>query len=91
MKKILELDPNLFISIGLISMWIGGIWMSYAEEKNLIQLGLIVLGGLLSISGGIIGFIQNRKIIKESKDQWNASGSNSPAVAGFFVCKDDDG
>jgi len=27
------------------------------------------LGGLLSISGGIIGFIQNRKIIKESKDQ----------------------
>jgi len=50
-------------------MCIGGIWMSYAEEKNLIQLGLIVLGGLLSISGGIIGFIQNRKIIKESKDQ----------------------
>ena len=76
MKKILELDPNLFISIGLISMCIGGIWMSYAEEKNLIQLGLIVLGGLLSISGTIIGFIQNRKIIKESKDQWNASGSN---------------
>ena len=69
MKKILELDPNLFISIGCISMCIGGIWMSYAEEKNLIQLGLIVLGGLLSISGGIIGFIQNRKIIKESKDQ----------------------
>ena len=69
MKKILELDPNLFISIGLISMCIGGIWMSYAEEKNLIQLGLIVLGGLLSISGAIIGFIQNRKIIKESKNQ----------------------
>ena len=69
MKKILELDPNLFISIGLISMCIGGIWESYAEEKNLIQLGLIVLGGLLVISGTIIGFIQNRKIIKESKDQ----------------------
>tara|TARA_B100001013_G_scaffold114540_1_gene65864 strand:- start:117 stop:326 length:210 start_codon:yes stop_codon:yes gene_type:complete len=69
MKKILELDPNLFICIGFISMIIGGIWMSYAEEKNLIQLGLIVLGGLLSISGGIIGFIQNRKIIKESKNQ----------------------
>ena len=69
MKKILELDPNLFFSIGFISMWIGGIWMSYAEGKNLIQLGLIVLGGLLGISGSIIGFIQNRKIIKESKDQ----------------------
>ena len=69
MKKILELDPNLFISIGLGSMCIGGIWMSYAEEKNLIQLGLIVLGGLLTISGAIIVFIQNRKIIKESKDQ----------------------
>ena len=69
MKKILELNPNLFISIGLISMGIGGIWMSYTEEKNLIQLGIIVLGGLLSINGAIIGLIQNRKIIKESKDQ----------------------
>ena len=65
MKKILEPDPNLFFAIGIISMSIGGIWMSYAEEKNLIQLGLIVLGGLLSNSGGIIGFIQNRNIIKE--------------------------
>ena len=69
MKKILELNPNLFFAIGIISMSIGGIWMSYAEEKNLIQLGIIVLGGLLSISGAIIGFIQNRNIIKESKDQ----------------------
>ena len=69
MKKILKLDANLFFAIGIIAMSIGGIWMSYAEGKNLIQLGLIVLGGLLSISGGIIGFIQNRKIIKESKDQ----------------------
>jgi hypothetical protein len=69
MKKILELNPNLFISIGLISMGIGGIWMSYTEEKNLIQLGIFVLGGLLSINGVIIGLIQNRKIIKESKDQ----------------------
>jgi len=65
MKKILELNPNLFISIGLISMSIGGIWMSYTEEKNLIQLGIIVLGGLAGILGGIIGFIQS----KESKDQ----------------------
>ena len=69
MKKILELDPNLFICIGLISMGIGGIWDTYTEGKNLIQLGLIVLGGLLTISGAIIGFIRNRKIIKESKDQ----------------------
>lgn len=69
MMKILKLDANLFLAIGIIFMSIGGIWMSYAEEKNLIQLGIIVLGGLLSISGAIIGFIQNRKIIKESKDQ----------------------
>jgi hypothetical protein len=69
MKKILELNPNLFFAIGFISMSIGGIWMSYAEEKNLIQLGIIVLGGLLGISGSVIGLIQNRKIIKESKDQ----------------------
>ena len=65
MKKILELNPNLFFAIGIISMSIGGIWMSYAEEKNLIQLGIIVLGGLAGILGGIIGFIQS----KESKDQ----------------------
>ena len=66
---LLKLDANLFFAIGIISMSIGGIWMSYAEEKNLIQLGIIVLGGLLGISGSVIGLIQNRKIIKESKDQ----------------------
>ena len=69
MKKILELDPNLYICIGIISSSIGGIWMSYTEEKNLIQLGIIVLGGLVGISGAIIGLIQNRKIIKESKGE----------------------
>ena len=69
MKKILELDPNLFFAIGIISMSIGGIWMSYTEEKNLIQLGIIVLGGLVGISGAIIGLIQRREIIKESKGE----------------------
>ena len=68
MKKILELNPNLFFAIGIISMSIGGIWMSYAEEKNLIQLGIIVLGGLVGILGGIIGLIQRREIIKKSKN-----------------------
>ena len=69
MKKILELNPNIFIPMGIISMSIGGIWMGEAEEKNLIQLVLIVLGGFLTICGALIGFIQNRKIIKESKNQ----------------------
>ena len=68
MKKILELNPNLFISLGIISSSIGGIWMSYTEEKNLIQLGIIVLGGLVGISGAIIGLIQRREIIKKSKE-----------------------
>ena len=68
MKKILELNPNIFIPMGIISMIIGGIWMGEAEEKNLIQPVLIVLGGFLTISGTIIGFIQNRKILKENKD-----------------------
>ena len=44
MKNILELDPNIFIPLGFISMVIGGIWMGDAEEKNFIQLVLIVLG-----------------------------------------------
>ena len=69
MKKILELNPNLFFAIGIISMSIGGIWMIYAEEKNLIQLGIILLGGLLCISGSAIGLIQRREIIKESKGE----------------------
>ena len=69
MKKILELNPNIFIPMGIISMSIGGIRMGDGEEKNLIQLVLIVLGGFLTICGALIGFIQNRKIIKESKNQ----------------------
>ena len=68
MKKILELNPNIFIPMGIIFMSIGGIWMGDGGEKNLIQLVLIVLGGFLTISGTIIGFIQNRKILKENKD-----------------------
>ena len=62
--------------------------MSYTEEKNLIQLGLFVLGGLLSINGAIIGLIQNRKIIKKSKDQWNTSGSNSLLTEAFLFIKE---
>ena len=42
--------------------------MSYAEEKNIIQLGIIVLGGLAGILGGIIGFIQRGEIINNSKE-----------------------
>ena len=64
MNKILKLDANLFFAISIISLSIGGIWMSYTEEKNLIQLGIIVLGGLAGILGGIIGFIQRGEIIK---------------------------
>ena len=42
--------------------------MNYTEERNLLQLGIIVLGGLVGISGGIIGLIQRREIIKKSKE-----------------------
>ena len=55
MNKILKLDANLFFAISIISLVIGGIWMSYNEEKNLIQLGLI-------------GFMQKGEIIKNSKE-----------------------
>jgi len=58
MNKILKLDANLFFAISIISLCLGGMWMSYTEEKNLIQFGIIVLGGLAGISGGIIGFMQ---------------------------------
>ena len=68
MNKILKLNAELFFGISIISLSLGGIWMSYAEEKNLIQLGIIVLGGLAGILGGIIGFIQRGEIIKNSKE-----------------------
>ena len=68
MNKILKLDANLFFSISIISLSIGGIWMSYTEEKNLIQLGIIVLGGLAGISGGIMGFMQRCARIKNNKE-----------------------
>tara|TARA_B100001142_G_scaffold208882_1_gene207002 strand:- start:52 stop:267 length:216 start_codon:yes stop_codon:yes gene_type:complete len=68
MNKILKLDANLFFAISIISLCIGGFWMSYAEEKNIIQLGIIVLGGLAGILGGIIGFIQRGEIINNSKE-----------------------
>ena len=58
MNKILKLNAELFFGISIISLSLGGIWMSYTEEKNLIQFGIIVLGGLAGISGGIIGFMQ---------------------------------
>ena len=68
MNKILKLNPEVFFGISIISLSLGGIWMSYTEEKNLIQLGIIVLGGLAGILGGIIGFIQRGEIINNSKE-----------------------
>ena len=68
MNKILKLNAELFFGISIISLSLGLIWMSYTEEKNLIQLGIIVLGGLAGILGGIIGFIQRGEIIKNSKE-----------------------
>ena len=68
MNKILKLDANLFFAISIISLVIGGIWMSYTEEKNLIQLGIIVLGGFAGISGGIMGFMQRGERIKNNKE-----------------------
>ena len=61
MNEILKLDANLLFAISIIFLSISGIWMSYTEEKNLIQLGIIALGGLLGVSGGIIGFMHRGK------------------------------
>lgn len=67
-EKIIKLNPQYFIAIGLISMSIGGIWEIKSEENNFIQLGLFVLGSTSVISGAIIGLIQKREIIKKNKD-----------------------
>ena len=59
MKRLLNLNPQYPISIGLIIMGVEGIFF---DIKSDIGLGIILIGGLIMGTGAIIGFIQLKKI-----------------------------
>ena len=55
MKRLLKLNPQYPISIGIIIMGVGGIFF---VVKSDIGLGIILLGGFITIAGAIIVLIQ---------------------------------
>ena len=58
MKRILKLNPQYPISIGLILMGIGGVFFDSTSDIGLV---IILLGGFIIIAGAIIGFYQTKK------------------------------
>ena len=58
MKRILKLNSQYPISIGLILMGIGGVFF---DSRSDIGLVITLLGGFIIIAGAIIGFYQTKK------------------------------
>lgn len=58
MKRLLKLNPQYPISIGIIIMGVGGVFF---DVKSDIGLGIILLGGFITIAGAIIVLIQTKK------------------------------
>ena len=58
MKRILKLNPQYSISIGLILMGIGGVFFDSTSDIGLV---IILLGGFIIIAEAIIGFYQTKK------------------------------
>ena len=58
MKKLLKLNPEYLIGIGIIISSIGGIFFDASSD---IRLGLIFLGGSSVLLGCVLGFIQRNK------------------------------
>ena len=59
MKKLLKLNPQYPISIGLILICVGGFFL---DEKSDIGFWIFnLLGGFIGGAGVIIGFIQSKK------------------------------
>tara|TARA_B100001559_G_scaffold249693_1_gene213091 strand:+ start:301 stop:480 length:180 start_codon:yes stop_codon:yes gene_type:complete len=58
MKRILKLNPQYPISIGLILMGIGGVFFDSTSDIGLV---ITILGGFIIIAGAIIGFYKTKK------------------------------
>ena len=60
MKKLLKINPQYPISIGLIIMFIGGVFFDITDDLGF---GITLLGSFITIKGAVIGFIQRNKRI----------------------------
>ena len=58
MKRILKLNPQYPISIGLILMGIGGVFFDSTSDIGLV---VTLLGGFIIIAGATKGFYQTKK------------------------------
>lgn len=58
MRKLLKLNPQYPISIGLILMGVGGIFFDTTDDIGLV---ITLLGGFITSVGAIIVFIQRKK------------------------------
>jgi len=58
MEKLLKLNPQYLISIGFILMGVGGVFFDVTSDIGLV---IILFGFLITMSGGIIAFIQIKK------------------------------
>tara|TARA_Y100000768_G_scaffold259521_1_gene197491 strand:+ start:3547 stop:3729 length:183 start_codon:yes stop_codon:yes gene_type:complete len=58
MKKLLKLNPQYPISIGLILMGVGGLFFDTTDDIGLV---ITLLGGFITSVGAIIVFIQRKK------------------------------
>ena len=58
MRKLLKLNPQYPISIGLILMGVGGIFFNTTDDIGLV---ITLLGGFITSVGAIIVFIQRKK------------------------------
>ena len=58
MKRLLKLNPQYPISIGLILMGIGGVFFDSTSDIGLV---ITILGGFIIIAGAIIGFYKTKK------------------------------
>ena len=59
MKRLLKLNSQYPISIGLIIMGVGGVFFDITSDIGLV---ITLLGGFIMGSGAIIGLIQIKKI-----------------------------
>ena len=57
MKKLLKINPQYLISIGLILMGIGGVFFDITSDTGF---GILLLGSLSTITGATLGLLNKK-------------------------------
>lgn len=57
MKKLLKMNPQYLISIGLILMGIGGVFFDETSDTGF---GILLLGSLSTITGALLGLLNKK-------------------------------